>query len=111
VLLVLAGLILAVRGIVDLGGALTPLPHPRDGADLVEHGVYRMVRHPIYGGLIVASLGWALVRASVAALALTAVLWAFFHLKSTREEAWLTGRFAGYAAYRSRTKRFIPWLG
>ena len=44
-------------------------------------------------------------------LALSVVLWLFFVLKSTREEAWLMGRFAGYAEYRTRTRRFIPWIG
>ena len=42
-----AGLVLALRGLVDLREALTPLPHPRDGASLVETGSYRLVRHPI----------------------------------------------------------------
>ena len=41
----------------------------------------------------------------------TAVLTGFFFLKSAREEAWLEARFDRYAAYRSRTKRFIPWIG
>ncbi|MFP5342471.1 MAG: methyltransferase family protein [Candidatus Limnocylindria bacterium] len=61
VVLIVLGAALGARGIVDLGGALTPLPHPRDDADLVEDGVYAQVRHPIYGGLIVASFGWGLL--------------------------------------------------
>lgn len=106
-----AGGLLAVRGVVDLREALTPLPHPRDGATLIESGVYARVRHPIYGGLIVASTGWSLVMASAPAIAATAVLAAFFILKSAREEAWLLRFYPGYAAYRARTRRFIPWIG
>ena len=109
--LVAGGLVLAVRGLLDLGTALTPLPHPRDGAALVETGVYGLVRHPIYGGLILGSIGWALIQASLAALALSAVLAGFFSLKSRREEAWLESRYPGYADYRTRTRRFIPWIG
>lgn len=108
VLLAIAGLALASKGLVDLRGALTPLPHPRDGAELVETGVFRHVRHPVYGGLVIASIGWALVTASPAALALAFVLLAFFRLKSAREEAWLRDRFPGYEAYASRTRRMIP---
>jgi protein-S-isoprenylcysteine O-methyltransferase Ste14 len=111
IVLMLAGGVEAALGMRHLGDALTPLPRPRDDAELVETGVYRLVRHPIYGGLIVASLGWGLVNASVVALALSGVLAAFFLLKSTREELWLTGHFPGYAAYRARTRRFIPWIG
>lgn len=105
-----AGAILVARGSVDLRGALTPLPHPRDDATLVETGVYGLARHPIYGGLILAALGWSWVQASIPALLSEVTLAGFFVLKSTREEAWLIERFAGYADYRTRTRRFIPWV-
>lgn len=105
------GVVLGVRGIMDLGRALTPVPHPRDDAELVESGVYALVRHPIYGGLILGSLGWSLLQASLLAVAGTVVLAGFFVLKSTREEAWLAERFPAYDAYRKRTRRFIPWIG
>jgi len=108
--LIAAGAVLLGRGIVDLRENLTALPHPRDGASLVESGAYRLVRHPIYGGLIIGSVGWGLLTASPLALGLSAVLLGFFDLKSRREEAWLAERFGDYAAYRARTKRFIPWL-
>lgn len=105
-----AGSILVVRGSVDLREALTPLPHPRDDATLVETGVYGLARHPIYGGLILAALGWSWVQASLPAVAGAVAIAVFFVLKSTREEAWLLERFAGYADYRTRTRRFIPWV-
>jgi protein-S-isoprenylcysteine O-methyltransferase Ste14 len=37
-----------------------------------------------------------------------ALLAAFFRLKSEREERWLETRYPDYAAYRARTRRFIP---
>ena len=77
---------------------------------LVEDGVFGLVRHPMYGGLVIAALGWGLVMASPTALAGALVLGVFFDLKSRREEAWLAEQFAGYAAYRRRTRRLIPWL-
>lgn len=109
-LLGVAGLVLAALGITQLKSALTPLPHPRDGAELVEDGVYGRVRHPIYGGLIIGATGWSLLTASPAALALTIVLIVFFRLKSAREEAWLRDRYTGYADYAARTKRMIPGI-
>jgi protein-S-isoprenylcysteine O-methyltransferase Ste14 len=106
----IAGGILALRGLVDLRGALTPLPHPRDGAELVEIGAYRLARHPIYGGIVIGAAGHGLVTASPLAVAGAAVLLGFFRLKSAREEAWLRQRYPGYAAYAGRTRRMIPFL-
>jgi len=111
IVLIIGGSVLALRGVVDLGGALTPLPRPRNGAELVETGAYAVVRHPIYGGLILAAFGWAIVQASVLTVALAVVLAAFFRVKSAREVVWLQQRFPAYAGYRARTRRLIPWPG
>lgn len=108
VALMAAGGLLAVKGVLDLGTSLTPLPHPREGSELVRTGAYRLARHPIYGGLILAAAGWALLTASVVALLLAAVLLGFFDLKSRREERWLEERYPDYAAYRRETRRLIP---
>ncbi len=105
-----AGALLLGRGLLDLGRSLTPLPHPRDGAQLVVSGVYALARHPIYGGLILTAFGWSLASASPLTAALTALLAVFFWFKSAREEAWLRQRYAGYEAYAGRTRRFVPYL-
>lgn len=108
---IVVGAIVALRAGRDLGRGATALPMPSDRAALVESGVYGIVRHPTYGGVILVALGWALVRASLSALALTALLAGWLFLKSAREESWLEGRYPGYAAYRDRTGRFIPKIG
>ena len=108
--LMLAGALLLGRGLMDLGANLTPLPYPRDDSRLVETGVYALVRHPLYGGLVVTSFGWAMVSTSLVTLLLAFVVLLFFDLKSRREEVWLAQRFAGYEDYRRRTRRLVPWI-
>jgi protein-S-isoprenylcysteine O-methyltransferase Ste14 len=99
------------RGSRDLGSNMTPLPRPVDDATLIESGIYARVRHPIYGGIIVAALGWGLLAASPIGILLAAVLVPLFWLKSSVEERWLAERFPSYPDYRRRTRRFIAWIG
>ena len=108
--LLACGFMLALRGLIDLRENLTPFPRPKDGTTVVSRGSYRLVRHPVYGGIILGSLGWGLVTASPAALITAAVLAAFFDLKSRREERWLDEHVAGYVAYREGRRKFIPWI-
>jgi protein-S-isoprenylcysteine O-methyltransferase Ste14 len=104
------GIVMLVAGIRHLGNSLTPLPRPRADASLRQHGIYSVVRHPIYGGISLMSLGWSLARSPLA-LAACLPLAVFFELKSRREEAWLSERYANYAAYRARVRwRLLPWI-
>lgn len=109
-ILIGCGGLLSVRGVLDLRENLTPFPKPLPGASLVDRGAYRLVRHPIYGGLILGAAGWGLFTASPLALLLSISLAAFFDLKSRREELWLAEQFADYGDYRSRTRRLLPWI-
>ena len=108
--LIAAGALIAVAGALSLGKNLTPLPHPVDSATLVESGAYRLVRHPIYSGLCLAAIGWALWCNSAITLLCAAVLFVFFDIKSRREERWLAERFANYADYRRRVKKLVPFV-
>jgi len=106
--LILGSGALAFLGIRDLGGALSPLPRPMDGAGLVAHGVYRRLRHPIYAGVMLAGLGWSLLTASWVALALSLALAVLLDLKARREEVWLHQHYSDYADYAAHTRRFLP---
>lgn len=104
------GGVLGTWGMVALGRNLTPFPKPVEGGTLVTHGPYRVVRHPIYAGLILGTLGWALFRANLLGLALAVLLFVFFDLKSRREEQWLRQTYPGYAEYQARVKKLVPWI-
>jgi protein-S-isoprenylcysteine O-methyltransferase Ste14 len=108
VALMTGGAVLLGKGLLDLGRNLTPVPRPRADAQLVETGIYSLVRHPIYGGIILTAFGWALVATSLLTLLLALLLAAFFDLKSRREEVWLSDHYVGYRTYITRTRRFIP---
>jgi protein-S-isoprenylcysteine O-methyltransferase Ste14 len=101
---------LAARGIWDLRSGLSPFPRPTAGAPLIESGAYRLIRHPMYSGLVLGAIGWGLAAGSVLVIGAAGLLFLLLAAKSHREEAWLAAIHPEYAAYQQRTKRLIPWL-
>jgi protein-S-isoprenylcysteine O-methyltransferase Ste14 len=76
---------------------------------LVSDGAFRYVRHPLYLGSVLFYAGLAASTASLAALALTALIFGFYDRIATFEEGWLEARHGeAYRAYRSRTGKWWP---
>ena len=108
--LLAAGFLLMLAGILRLGSKITPLPLPVEAAELHTGGPYRIVRHPMYAGAILMAFGWALHARGWLTVGYAAILFAFFDLKTRREEKWLCEKFSGYAAYRKRVRKLIPFI-
>lgn len=109
-LMCLVGLSVIVLGLAALGRNLSPFPKPRDGSNLVESGIFSVVRHPIYSGVTLCAFGWGLVWSSIVVLIAALVLLLFFDIKARREERWLEAKFGGYAAYKARVKKLVPYV-
>ena len=110
VVFALAGMAIALAGLAALGNALTPFPRPRDDSTLRQDGIYGWMRHPIYGGIVLASLGWALAWQSWAGAAIAVLAFAFFDRKSAFEERLLRERFPEYAGYARRVRKLLPGI-
>ena len=104
------GTVIALIAAVNLGKNLTPLPRPKENAELIQNGLYRFVRHPIYFGVILLSIGWGVVQQSTLIWLYIIVIAIFFDVKSRKEERWLTERFSTYADYQGRVRKLIPWI-
>ena len=102
------GLLLVALGAAALGSSLTILPRPRAGGRFVREGIFGVVRHPIYGGVILLALAWAVWRMSLLHMGLAVIVALFFAAKARREERWLVDRFPDYTDYRRRVRAFIP---
>lgn len=104
----IVGAVLLAWSAAQLGSSLTPFPRPLPTGRLVTDGPYRLVRHPIYSGIVLLCLGVSLVTGNLLRLGMTLVLFIFFDLKSRQEEQWLEERYPEYQSYKARVKKLIP---
>jgi protein-S-isoprenylcysteine O-methyltransferase Ste14 len=88
------------------GGPMTQKEDP----ELVTSGPYHRVRHPIYSGILVATVGTA-VALGWPWLIAAALAGIYFGYAATVEERFLTERFPDvYPAYRRSTKMLLPFI-
>lgn len=104
------GGLLFMLGVAQLGRNLTPFPMPKPDTILIRDGPYGYVRHPIYSGIALGVLGWALVNGRWAGLLAALGVGVFFDAKASREERWLTARFPEYVAYRHQVRKLVPFF-
>jgi protein-S-isoprenylcysteine O-methyltransferase Ste14 len=109
VVLSAAGGALRIWPVFVLGHRFSGLVAIQPGHALVTRGIYGVIRHPSYLGLMVNSLGWALAFRSGVGVLLTALTLVPLVARIRAEEALLASQFGGaYDAYRGRTARLIP---
>src|SRR6516165_8419740 len=106
-----AGGLLRIWPVFVLGRRFSGLVAIQPGHRLVTSGVYGIIRHPSYLGLLVNALGWALTFRSTVGVLLTALTVVILIGRIRSEEVLLHSEFgAEYDAYRARTWRLIPGL-
>ena len=89
---------------------LSVMPDVRSGSQLVTAPPYNRIRHPMYTGLALFTLGCSLSPASWPKLVAWLSLLIVLQLKSQWEETSLLAAFPEYAEYQKRTRRFIPFI-
>jgi protein-S-isoprenylcysteine O-methyltransferase Ste14 len=111
VVLFAAGGALRIWPVFVLGERFSGLVAIQPGHTLATGGIYGIVRHPSYLGLLVNALGWGLAFRGGVGVLLAALMVPPVVARIRAEERLLHAHFgAGYEAYRARTARLIPWL-
>lgn len=110
VLLVALGLGFAVWARRWLGANWSARVTVKEGHSLVTSGPYRIVRHPIYSGGLLALLGTALAQGELRGFLALALAFVAFLIKSRFEEARMRAVFPEYERYAKRTPALVPFL-
>ncbi len=102
------GGLLVLLAMLQLSKNLSPFPSPKKNSELVQTGLYKYVRHPIYTGILISSFSFALATASGYRILITILLYILFMVKSEYEERLLMERYKEYESYMKKTGRFFP---
>jgi protein-S-isoprenylcysteine O-methyltransferase Ste14 len=111
VILFAVGLALRLWPVYVLGNRFSGLVAIQPGHALVTTGIYGLIRHPSYLGLLISSLGWGLAFRSGVGVLLAVLLVPPVIARIQAEERLLRSQFgAEYDTYRARTSRLIPGI-
>jgi len=105
------GIALNIIARLTLGRFYSETVRIRPEHQLVMHGLYRFVRHPIYLGVLLFAVGAPLILGSLLGLIVMVALVPMLIIRIRLEERILAARFGNeYTKYAARTKRLIPFV-
>ena len=108
-----------VAGILELKKRGKPKEHREDDAlynfekttELVETGLYRYVRHPLYGSLIFLSWGICLKNPVTELIIVSLLATVFYYITARLDERECTVYFGEqYPEYMKKSKMFVPFF-
>ena len=109
IILMVGGLAIVIVSLVSLGAALTPTPVPQESAALRTKGIYSLVRHPVYSGILIAALGFTLAVGSIWQVVAWVALAVFFYAKAFWEDRLLAEKHGvAWFDYADHVSSFIP---
>lgn len=109
--LLVSGGVLRLWPVFVLGRRFSGLVAIQRDHELVTTGIYRYVRNPSYLGLLINSVGWALVFRAAAGVLIAILLLIPLLARIRAEERLLAEHFgAEYESYRARTWRLLPGI-
>lgn len=108
--LVGVGLALGAKSFKALGRNFRIYAAPRRSGSLITSGVYSVLRHPMYTGVVVALAGYVLFFGSLLFVPVWCAALILYLVKAAKEEDILSSKFPEYQGYCRRTWRFLPYI-
>lgn len=109
--LIVAGMLFSIRARSVLGRNWSGRVSIRQDHELVVQGPYRVVRHPIYTGMLLALFGTGLAAGRLYGAVAVFIALLSLARKARLEEQWMAREFGQrYDAYRQRTWMLLPYI-
>lgn len=109
-MLAVVGVCIAIWARTTLGGNWSARVTLKEDHELVQRGPYRLVRHPIYSGLLLLIFGSAILVGRAGAFIALVICFCGLWVKLRQEERLLAQHLSGYSDYMRRTKALVPFL-
>lgn len=107
----LGGIAFAIWARLILGANWSGVVTVKEGHTLVRRGPYRLVRHPIYTGLLTAVAGTALTHGSIRGILALPIVALGFWLKTLTEERFMVEEFGEeYLRYQREVRAVVPFV-
>jgi protein-S-isoprenylcysteine O-methyltransferase Ste14 len=108
-LLTTVGVGISIWARLSLGANWSGMVTLKAGHELVQKGLYRWIRHPIYTGILLGMAGTAMIKGHLRGWVGFAIVLTGFYFKARREERFLREEFgAGYEEHARQTGMFLP---
>lgn len=111
VILAIIGLIVAIVARKTLADNWSSNVDIKKNHKLITKGVYSVVRHPIYTGIIAMGIGSVMVDPTIPDILFFLIMIGYLNFKKNTEEKLLSKHFSkDYASYKKKTKALIPFI-
>ena len=109
--LIILSIIIGLVAVINMRlSNLNIVPTLKDKHQLVTHGIYRFIRHPMYTSVLLFCLAFTLTNSHNLSQIIMLVLFVDLIIKSNVEETLLIERFNTYQDYKNKAGRFLPFL-
>ena len=105
---ILCGFAIGITALWNLRKSFAVAPQPRDNVELIQSGIYKYIRHPMYSAIFFVTTGILVARFTPEAIVVAIVIVIFFAVKIHFEEKALRKKYGGYEMYMTKTGRIFP---
>lgn len=110
-ILELAGIMMVMTGLIQLNWrSFSVFPEPRPDGQLETKGIYAIIRHPMYAGILLLSMILVFEFPSALRIFSLMILTSVFLIKIKKEERLLEKKYTAFTDWKKTSNRLIPFI-